>query len=65
MKLNIEEVENGFVVEEITEVRFGKESLPGKKYVFATTPEQTALEAMQKFVTDFYTKRPHKNARKE
>lgn len=65
MKLLIEEVENGFVVEEITEIKFGKEPLPGKKYVFTNSADTTALEAMQKFTTDFYSKRPHKNARKE
>jgi hypothetical protein len=65
MKLNIEEVENGFIVEEITEVKFGKDPLPGKKYVFTPSVDGTALDSMQKFITDFYSKRPHKNSRKE
>lgn len=55
MKLIIEEAENGFIVEEDTEVFISGTKAPGKKHVFG------GLADMQEFVKDFYTKRPNKN----
>lgn len=57
MKLMVEEAENGFVVEEDTEVIVNGKVVPGKKYVFPTLEETTT------FITEFYSKRPNKNTR--
>lgn len=56
MKLNIEEVENGFIIEEDPELIVNGVKVAGKKHVFAD------LDTMQEFVKDFYFKRPNKNS---
>lgn len=59
MKLVIEEVDNGFIIEESPEVMVGGIPVVGKKHVFDDVAETVA------FIADFYSKRPRKTKPKK